>query len=1024
MAFQNATQYNGGSAYYGNPGDWSKYSTVNSTIHFNNTNAALRVRPTSPDTNTTIEFNGNQLAYASDIPNLANWAQYPANHDVNIPPPYALRAETAYISTLTVYQQTTDTNINVSSFITSTLTVTDTATINNAIITNGSIDTLKTDNLTGSTLTIKANNPSASPATLNLIAQNGTGGQINIEADPGLGNVSGGAITLTSNGGSGVLGLNGSVDIVANSGSSSVVGLTSGGRINITAYSGSNDNLTLTSAIRLSAAGINIQSGYTSPIAAPVGFTFVGGNFGVNSCAGIPPIFPNVIGTNYIYGTSGIVLNSNVYTSDIYPYFNGFVNPNDLTINGRIINVGLGPYNAMVSLNNVKNLAFETAGPGGRTGGQITGLSSINGVAYTGSSGTPTQIEQAGASVVCNIFGGIEMYTATNVDLNLYSGLGVYLNATPDGEIVLQKAGTGSSSQLYFDGVGNVNLRAGTAPGINLTYSTGEITLNNKLNVDTTGEILTFPQVAGSNVGQIEGISTINGTPYVGGGGVPTQIAQGGASVVCNSFGGIVTNASYTTINSAGNIVFNSAGDMVFNDSMFIDSTGDILNFPTTTGRLLGISTINGQAYPAATPPDLTLSTLTMNPNAGFGITGDRFTNSGNGNDLAISQEGTTGRLTMNMGFPVRGKYQLDNDGTARINNITNDGLSIDTTGSILTFPPNAGIRGQIVNLSTINGQAYPIPYFVDSYQIYVAPNGNDTTGTGSQQNPYLTIEKAIVKRATISNTIEVSIILSSGTYTPVGGGIVISQNTFLVGIPTGELNQPVNINCQITLIAGTGQCALFGLSLFPAASQCVVISAVGTYNISNCNITNTGNYCVAQSLGTLFMTNCRINGPTSGVLPAIGGIGNVITVIRDCLITTTGTPSLINHLGSLTLRQCNLINSSASAAVSPLVVFAPTVTLTSLEISNSSLQYTSAVSAANKICLRVTVATGIQAVITNFVNNLLLCEGAQSGSPNFHCVDKTGLGTATMTLGNCVAGATAYRIDNTITHTQYQAVI
>lgn len=900
MALQNQTFANSGDAYFGNPADWSKFSTLQSTIQFNNTNATLKVFPAVPDNNTTIAFNGNQLAYASDLPDLGNWAQYPANNDVDIPAPYALLADTGFISTLTVSTIAIQ-NIYASTITTSSLSVTDTATINNAIITNGSIDTLNTDNLTGSTLTIKANNPSVSPATLNLIAQNGTGGQINLEADPGLGNVSGGAITLTSNGGSGVLGLNGSVDIVANSGSSSVVGLTSGGRINITANSGSNDNLTLTSAIRLSAAGINIQSGFTSPIAAPVGFTFVGGNFGVNSCAGIPPIFPNIIGTNYIYGTAGIVLNSDVYTSDIYPYFNGFVNPNDLTINGRIINVGLGPYNAMVSLNNIKNLAFETAGPGGRTGGEITGLSSINGQPYVNSLGVPTQIAQAGASVVCGSTGGVTLQTASLNDFTVISGGNVAIN------------------------------------------SIGDIYLNDYMFINSTGDTITIPQASGSNVGQI-----------------------------------------------------------------------------------VGISTINGQVYPAATviPPDLTLSTLTMNPNLGSGILGDRFTNSGNGNDLAISQEGTTGRLTMNMGFPIRGKYQLDNDGTARINNITNDGLSIDTTGSILTFPPNAGIRGQIVNLSTINGQAYPASSFVDSYQIYVAPNGNDTTGTGSQQNPYLTIEKAMVKRATISNTIEVSIILSSGTYTPVGGGIVISQNTFLVGIPTGELNQPVNINCQITLIAGTGQCALFGLSLFPAASQCVVISGVGTYNISNCNITNTGNYCVAQSLGTLFMTNCRINGPTSGVLPAIGGIGNVITVIRDCLITTTGTPSLINHLGSLTLRQCNLINSSTSAAVSPLIVFAPTVTLTPLEISYSSLQYTSAVSAANKICLRVTVATGIQAVITNFVNNLLLCEGAQSGSPNFHCVDKTGLGTATMTLGNCLAGATAYRIDATITHTQYQAVI
>jgi hypothetical protein len=316
---------------------------------------------------------------------------------------------------------------------------------------------------------------------------------------------------------------------------------------------------------------------------------------------------------------------------------------------------------------------------------------------------------------------------------------------------------------------------------------------------------------------------------------------------------------------------------------------------------------------------------------------------------------------------------------------------------------------------------------FVDAYQVYVAPNGNDTTGSGSQQNPYLTIERAIVKRATIVNTVEVAILLSSGTYTPVGGGITLSQNTFLCGIPTGEIAQPVNVFCQIGMVAGTGQCTLFGFSLFPAASQAVLINGVGTYNISNCNITSAGNYCVVQSLGTLFMTNCRIVGPSTGSLPAIGGTGSAAsTIIRDCLITTTGTPSLINHIGTLAVRQCVLTNTSASVSVGPLVIYAPTTAGTTCEISYCTLQYTSVVSALNKICVRASSALGVTAAFVNFVYNLLLCEGAQSGTgpANYHCADNTGPGTATMRLGNCVAGDTAHSIDTAISHTQYQAVV
>ena len=72
MALQSQTYANSGNPYYGKPSDWSLYSTLNSTIHFNDTNATLRVIPAVPDSQTTITFNGEQLAYVSDIPDLAN----------------------------------------------------------------------------------------------------------------------------------------------------------------------------------------------------------------------------------------------------------------------------------------------------------------------------------------------------------------------------------------------------------------------------------------------------------------------------------------------------------------------------------------------------------------------------------------------------------------------------------------------------------------------------------------------------------------------------------------------------------------------------------------------------------------------------------------------------------------------------------------------------------------------------------------------------------------------------------------
>jgi len=401
------------------------------------------------------------------------------------------------------------------------------------------------------------------------------------------------------------------------------------------------------------------------------------------------------------------------------------------------------------------------------------------------------------------------------------------------------------------------------------------------------------------------------------------------------------------------------------------------------------------------------------------------------GGGVAITGGGAVA-VTGGVGVSVLGGGGVAVTGGGGVSVVGGAGVLIDSGGSLktetITNVSGTGNTLAINNLSTINGAAYPPPSFLSLYSIFVAPNGNDTTGTGSANNPYLTIERAITARALISNTVEVAIQLFPGTYAPVSLGIILTQNTFLVGIPTGEVNQPVNINAQITLQGGaTGQVGLYGLNLFPAVSQCVVINTVGTYNITACNIFNTTNYAIAQSLGTLFLTECRITSPTAGVLPSIGVTGATASlIVRDCLITSSGTPSIITSVGNLTIRQCNIINTSTSVSVNPLVNYNPTASGTSCEISFCTLQYTSAVSALNKICIRSNPTAGITATITNCVNNLLICEGAQSGSgpTNFHCIDTVaGAGPVTLSYGNLLAGATAHKIDAPITKTQYTTV-
>lgn len=489
------------------------------------------------------------------------------------------------------------------------------------------------------------------------------------------------------------------------------------------------------------------------------------------------------------------------------------------------------------------------------------------------------------------------------------------------------------------------------------------------------------------------------------------------------TLGSIVSPLTSMTINSLGTVNVNSAAGISLAGGGGVSIAGAggvaITGGGAITVASGGIS-VNGGAV------NLTSSSALNVAAGGIAVNGGGIAINGGG--VAVN----AGALTIA-------------SGTVGVGTLAAAGGGVNVFGSDLTMipvgPATSTLRTNLItsqsgtptlaisNVATINGSPYPPPgsSFRPSYDFYVAPNGNDTTGTGSEQNPFLTIERAITARATIANTFEVSIHLASGTYTPASGNITLLQNTFLVGIPSGETNQPVNINSQIYLQGGaTGQVALYGLNIFQASSQCIVCNAVGTYNVNACNIVNLNNYSVYMSLGTLFLTECRITCPTLTAQPfsGVGGIGGTL-IMRDCLLNSAGVNSMVQFSGSLTIRQCNLINTNTSANVSPLVLFNPTVSGTTCEISFSTLQYTSPNIATNKICVRTTVGTGINAVLNNFVNNLLICEGATSGtSPNnYHCIDKTGAGTATLSYGNLLAGATAHQIDATITKTEFITV-
>ena len=163
-------------------------------------------------------------------------------------------------------------------------------------------------------------------ADLNLTAQNGAKGRVNIIANPGAGGLlAGGEVRVTANGGN-------------------IGGVGFGGLITLDANSSPGNYGALTSAIKLSAAGINSYAGAIPSIGSLAGYNFIYGNAGVSVCAGLPASGVQFPGTVYIYGTGvpgvaggvrlaspfGIQMLNDTYIENLYP-----LDGNGLTIQGR-----------------------------------------------------------------------------------------------------------------------------------------------------------------------------------------------------------------------------------------------------------------------------------------------------------------------------------------------------------------------------------------------------------------------------------------------------------------------------------------------------------------------------------------------------------------------------------------------------------------------------------------------------------------------------------------------------------------
>jgi len=297
---------------------------------------------------------------------------------------------------------------------------------------------------------------------------------------------------------------------------------------------------------------------------------------------------------------------------------------------------------------------------------------------------------------------------------------------------------------------------------------------------------------------------------------------------------------------------------------------------------------------------------------------------------------------------------------------------------------------------------------------IYVAKNGNDTTGNGSMGTPFLTIAKALTLAN--NNSIGSTVYVMPGVYTEnltfsnlnvsvIGSGTTVGEqlNTTLVGNHTYACSTGTNAVylAQLTLGNPTASTSLINMSGASAGSLTLVSCVFGDSGTST--ITNYIN-CVGSH--TFKMERCSaFNGATQNITAPLFYFDTAVPTISLCNLGTANNFPVLTMAGAanpLTLSYSQLASSwSAGAAGTNLLgVINLATVLTSLQthsivncaINSSALATSASVGGVPAVGVN---ATGSQLI---FQSNICLTRYWAGGNSTADAVAASGVGSTVST--------------------------
>lgn len=250
------------------------------------------------------------------------------------------------------------------------------------------------------------------------------------------------------------------------------------------------------------------------------------------------------------------------------------------------------------------------------------------------------------------------------------------------------------------------------------------------------------------------------------------------------------------------------------------------------------------------------------------------------------------------------------------------------STGSTGSTGPtgNTGSTG----MTGTTGTTGPVGTFVSSYLVWVSPNGNDTTGNGSIENPFQTIARGITWANGISSSFGRTIWLMSGTYTE---SFTIPENVAIRGanVQTVKISQ-LDVDSSTTLVTMGNNCRLEDVTLnltssidnslvligveFPggtAVTSKLRTAVINVFFSGTDNASVYGIYSPGTTLATSTSSNA-IRASTINVRSTGGGVTRGIYVTGDNLFTIRDTNVYASGIGgsALNIGGCETTNANA----------------------------------------------------------------------------------------------------------------